>query len=79
MDYRAVSNSRINFNEGFKVNIPITNLKAIDDSLAQPSKATNFSTNVSQEGNTHRLPKLPKQAKATHFRVNSLLGEGKAK
>ena len=69
---RDKSASRITFNQNFTMNLPITALKNVDDSLMQPSKATNFSTNVSQEGNSHRLPRIAGQAKISHMRVNSL-------
>ena len=50
-------------------------MKGVEDSLAQPSKATNFSTNVSQERNTHRLPGLKRAKNTHHLRINSLIGE----
>lgn len=71
---RDKSATMINFHHNFKVNLPITSLKNVDDSLLQPSKATNFSTNVS-EGNTHRLPRITGKGKVNHLRINSLGSE----
>ena len=72
---RDLSSSRVNYSNNFTMNLPITSLKGVNDSLMQPSKVTNISTNISQEENTQRLPRIAEKGKITHLRINSLGGD----
>lgn len=72
---RDLSGSRVNYSNNFTMNLPITSLKGVNDSLMQPSKITNISTNISQDENTQRLPRIPGKGKLTHLRINSMGGD----
>ena len=71
---QANSSMNVKFNQNFTVNLPSTALNAMDDSLLQPSKATNFSTNISNDENSHRLPRINQNSKIGHLRINSMGG-----
>ena len=72
---RDLSSSRVNYSNNFTMNLPITSLKGVNDSLMQPSKITNISTNISQDENTQRLPRIAEKGKLTHLRINSMGGD----
>lgn len=73
----SVDNSiHVKFNQNFTVNLPLTSLKNMDDSLIQPSKNTDFSTNISHNENSHRLPRITNKSNLANLRINSNGGGG---
>ena len=68
---RDLSTSRVNYGHNFTVNLPAGNLKGASESLMLLSKATNLSTNISQDERTQRLPRIVGKGKISHLRINS--------